>query len=731
MRYERRMALAGIPAVLLSAVPLTTLTEDRTLIAQAALVVAALLGLGVALRALRLPEPLVGVLLGAGWLAYGAFSLTGLAPSAAWEDRLATVFSAALQHIQTEVAPMAVDVSVRFFLVMIIGLIGVMFDLCAITCRAPGAALLPLTALYLVPALALTADVAVWTFLPVAAAWCLVLGTAEAGRIRDWAAGVGVDSGPPAVSARLGLPLVAATGALAVTLAAGMVIPPLAPRSLTGSSGSSLLLRDPSLDLRRNLTEQSSQVVLRYRTDADGGTYLRMATLASFSSEGWKPASQTIRYGPIPDIPGYSQSGARRQTTHVEVGQFDSQWLPVPYAPRSLTTSTGRWGFAVESLDAVTEDAVTAGISYDVEWLDVRPTAERLATAVTGTPQEGAETTALPSDLPDEIRELATEITAGADTPHARAIALQGFLRSSRFIYSTDPQPGSGYDALTRFLFTDRTGYCEQFAAAFAVLGRAVGLPTRVVVGFTPGTVVDDMYEVTGRQMHAWPEVYYAGLGWVAYEPTPGVASPPAYTRPTSTQTTAPTETTPTSGTAETAPTTPTSTSAPTTAAPVPGDQRRTDGAWLAGAGIVAGIAALAALLAAPGMIRSRRRSRRLDPVAGRPPAERAEAAWAEVRDTFADLGRPWPEGSVRQAAASLAESLPSAGADVHLLAQAVEQARYAAHPVIPADVGGAALAIIVQARTGATRTQRVRARILPRSLWRTDRDEPISSPGA
>lgn len=714
------MALAGFFAVVLSALPLTAVTEDRGVLVESAFLVAALLGLGALLRAVRLPD--VGVTLSqiVVWLAYGALNLARLTPGLPWSDKLATVFSASLHHVSSQVAPMAANDSVRFFLVLIVGLIALLYDLCGITCRAPGATLLPLVALYFVPALALTTNVSVWMFLPVAAAWLLVMIAAEVGRPREWTTGVAVDSAPPRASGRIGLPVTAAVGALALTLAAGLVIPPLMPRPLTGGTGSSLVLRDPSLDLRRNLTEQSSEVVLRYTTTAPAGTYLRMATLALFSSEGWKPASQAVRYGAVPDVPGYdAEPEAKRYRSHIEVGQFDSQWLPVPYAPRSLTTSTGRWGFAVESLDVVTDEAVTAGIAYDVDWLDVHPTAARLADAVVGTPREGAEVTSLPGDLPPEIRTLAERLTRDASTPSERATTLQAYLRSSTFTYSTKPQAGSGYEALTRFLFTDHTGYCEQFAAAFAVLGRAVGLPTRVVVGFTAGTLVDGAYEVTGRQMHAWPEVYFRDLGWVGYEPTPGVATPPDYTLPRSTTSAAPTESAPTQSTTQTsAPTRATTAAAPSTSPATEGTRGATGG-WLVGAGIALAVVVLAGVVSIPGVLRARRRAARLDVAASGPAQERAEAAWSEIRDTFVDLGRPWPEGSPRVMGAWLAGSLPQAAADLRFVADAVEQARYAQRPIVPDDLDGRTRRIIDQARTWSTRSQRVRAQVLPRSMWR------------
>ncbi len=85
-----------------------------------------------------------------------------------------------------------------------------------------------------------------------------------------------------------------------------------------------------------------------------------------------------------------------------------------------------------------------------------------------------------------------------------------------------------------------KKGYCQQFAFAMAVLARLLGIPSRVAVGFTPGTATGELntYQVKTSDAHAWPELYFQGLGWMRFEPTPsgsggqGTAVPPAYTIP-------------------------------------------------------------------------------------------------------------------------------------------------------------------------------------------------------
>src|SRR5439155_8920763 len=98
------------------------------------------------------------------------------------------------------------------------------------------------------------------------------------------------------------------------------------------------------------------------------------------------------------------------------------------------------------------------------------------------------------------------------------------------FTYSLDVPQGQSSSAIDEFL-ESKSGYCEQFAGTFAAMARAVGLPARVAVGFTPGDADPDtpgLYHVRGEHAHAWPEVFIAGQGWVLFEPTPTRGAPNA-----------------------------------------------------------------------------------------------------------------------------------------------------------------------------------------------------------
>ena len=224
-------------------------------------------------------------------------------------------------------------------------------------------------------------------------------------------------------------------------------------------------------------------------------------------------------------IPGVTQEPdpAERRQTEIRVFDFGSQYLPLPYAPRTFEAD-GDWRFDPNSMvvvNASDRPQELRQLSYSVESVDIEPDSEQLADAAVGTPPDSDITAAIPRDLPESLIELSREVTEDARTPLAKAVAIQNYLRSGEFEYSTERLPGSGYQALENFLLRDRRGYCEQFASAMAMMARVAGIPSRVSVGFLPGEREGDSWAVSIRDMHAWPELYFANYGWVRFEPTP------------------------------------------------------------------------------------------------------------------------------------------------------------------------------------------------------------------
>ncbi|MGE3961036.1 MAG: DUF3488 and DUF4129 domain-containing transglutaminase family protein [Dehalococcoidia bacterium] len=151
---------------------------------------------------------------------------------------------------------------------------------------------------------------------------------------------------------------------------------------------------------------------------------------------------------------------------------------------------------------------------------------DTLATAGTVYPADVIERyLALPDDVPPEVGDLARSIAGNATSPYEAARLVESYLRQN-YTFSFDiAAPPAGRDAVAHFLFESRTGYFDLYASSMAVLLRELGVPTRVAVGFALDDAGYDAtsksYRVTEEQAWTWPEVYFPGLGWVEFNPTP------------------------------------------------------------------------------------------------------------------------------------------------------------------------------------------------------------------
>lgn len=129
----------------------------------------------------------------------------------------------------------------------------------------------------------------------------------------------------------------------------------------------------------------------------------------------------------------------------------------------------------------------------------------------------------LPDTLPQRVRDLTAQVTAGASTPYDQAIRVEAFLRTYSYTLDLPPLP-QGRDLVDYFLFDAPGGYCDYYASAMVVMLRAAGVPARLVSGYARGSYDLDRgaYRVIGADAHSWPEAYLAGAGWVEFEPTAG-----------------------------------------------------------------------------------------------------------------------------------------------------------------------------------------------------------------
>jgi hypothetical protein len=275
--------------------------------------------------------------------------------------------------------------------------------------------------------------------------------------------------------------------------------------------------------------------------------YLRTVTHDTYTGRGFErrdgpqrqvPAGEALFSVLTPERPTIEES-VRVETITVEMRQaigrnlFTAGSPLVVFAP-VVVHETG----AQPVLGGISAaSALASGQAYQMSVAISEATQAELAAAGTEYPEA---ITALYLDdtgIADRVRALAEEITAGAQNPYERAEALASYLANDpSFTYSTTaPVAPPGQDAVDFFLFDEaggRIGFCQHYASAMAVMARAVGLPSRVAVGFAPGERSEDgTYLVREANAHAWVEIYFPGYGWQIFEATKTID--PGFTRPT------------------------------------------------------------------------------------------------------------------------------------------------------------------------------------------------------
>jgi hypothetical protein len=487
----------------------------------------------------------IGQLLSLAGMAVGFVVVAGilLFPDTLWvviptPGTLRAMFEAAqaaMQGVVDQAAP--VRVTREFLLITCAGAWAVATSADGLTFRArqPLLAVVPALGLFVFPAIVRNSSpawYALWFLLGAAG----VLLTEGRARLATWGRWVSTTRARPASgwrlpatpAANIGRWLAVAAGVIA--LSAPWILPGYGRAPLldyrTGVAADAPVSINPFVSLRTRL--RAVQETRMFTVEATTGDYWRLLTLDRFDGTNWFASGRLddlvpfVRGPSTLDVAAGSRTNKLTQRYVIDqlAGSGSGAYLPAAVAPVTVQTDRRVWQ-NVANRGLATKSRFRRGFGYTVESAVPLPRPEDLVRSqdYTNEPGEGYRQI---DGLDTRVTRLAEDVTRSAPTAYQKALYLQRYLRSNQFTYDlTVGDLATGRDQLTRFLFNVRRGYCEQFASAMAAMARSLGLPARVAIGFTPGQHVGDVFEVTTRDAHAWPEIWFNNVGWVRFEPTP------------------------------------------------------------------------------------------------------------------------------------------------------------------------------------------------------------------
>ncbi len=298
-----------------------------------------------------------------------------------------------------------------------------------------------------------------------------------------------------------------------------------------------------------------NDVFLRIRAPLFGGPdryYWRVRTYDLYDNDQWftefasqasfTPTQVSLSLADPLGVSGEFVFTAPNQNLSSLVTPSRPVWISRPADLSYIPAASGR----IDPLMFTASTIVRAGTEYQVHSNLYDPTMFELRQAGVNYPAWVTDHyLQLPADLPPQIGSLAREITTGLETPYDKAAAITTYLRENIAYKTTIESAPAGRDMLSWFLFDVKAGFCNYYATAEVVMLRSIGIPARMVVGYAQGQYEPpNQYTVYQRDSHAWPEVYFPGIGWAEFEPTgnqdplvrPAGQDPSAQTTPTPSQ---------------------------------------------------------------------------------------------------------------------------------------------------------------------------------------------------
>lgn len=241
----------------------------------------------------------------------------------------------------------------------------------------------------------------------------------------------------------------------------------------------------------------------------------RSGAYSEWDGATWRRSQDRRPLGRPPYVLAAPDRPTRTDDVQVQWRAAGTVWAPGPVVRLDVA------GRSTASVDEHGSVRTTPVPGYRVTSAVVDPTLAQLRGS-DGPDEPDLRWTTVPATVPSRVLELGRRLTADAPTRIDAVRAVERWLAANARYDLDSPVPAAGEDAVDRFLFVDRVGFCEQFAAAEVLLLRAAGIPARFVTGLASGVESgDDRRTYRQRDLHAWVEVFHPGTGWVASDPTP------------------------------------------------------------------------------------------------------------------------------------------------------------------------------------------------------------------
>jgi hypothetical protein len=503
--------------------------------------VALVVATGIALRAVpRTDEsvwgaPLVAVaqllvLLCLCVVMFTSTGVLGVFPGPSSLGGLSDLLVRSVTEIKNGHAPVPASPAILCLIVSAIGVVAIVVDGLVSMVKAPAVAGLLLLCVYAVPASLADNLLPWWSFVLGAACFALLLAVDRERKHQQWRGKVGLStSGMPTLSS----PVFGTTGvALVLALVAGATVTGIGTTGRLPGGANTAAARgpmgiNPFTKLRGALDQGSDeQELFRVTGLPDSAPYLRAVTLSAYDEKkGWSAQKRFPQGDPLTGALRLPP-GARDQPTvpvKVQPVGWRDNWLPLFGVPRQVSGTLPKvWRYDRDSGTAFSVGVRDPGPYVEQAQLET-PTPQQLEHApsgVDGLDDPGRYTDPLPVD--PGVRALTNNLTRNDHTTFDKARALyRYFTEGNRFTYAVTTAPQTVADPVADFVLHGKTGYCEQFASAMAVMLRSLHIPTRVAVGFTAGTAKNGYRSITTKDAHAWVEVYFPDYGWMSFDPTP------------------------------------------------------------------------------------------------------------------------------------------------------------------------------------------------------------------